>query len=161
MRIGEEHWEQVRGIRLEMLADTPLAYLETLAEALALPDEAWRARARRGSAPDSVGLAAVETATGRWAGTMAAFAAPGESPLLVSVYVAPRCRGGGVADLLLDGIEAWAREHGARELFLQVHEHNGRARAYYRRRGFVETGDSVPYPLDPTARELRMVRALG
>jgi ribosomal protein S18 acetylase RimI-like enzyme len=41
-------------------------------------------------------------------------------------------------------------------LLLHVHEANARARAFYRRRGFVETGVRLPYSLDETTDELEM-----
>lgn len=37
-----EEWEQARDLRLEMLADTPIAYLQTWDDAAATPDEVWR-----------------------------------------------------------------------------------------------------------------------
>jgi len=45
---------------------------------------------------------------------------------------------------------------GVPRLLLEVHESNARAIAYYERRGFTRTGNTVPYPLDPTANELEM-----
>jgi len=82
------------------------------------------------------------------------------APLLVGVYVSPDYRGAaGVADALLTAVEDWARERGDR-LALHVHSGNARARAYYRSRGFVETGVTIPYVLDTSALELEMVKAL-
>lgn len=160
IHIQEQHWPLVRELRLEMLADTPLAYVETLQTAEAAPDEEWKFRARRCSEPQSIGLAAVDD-SGRWVGTMSAFVADDGRPLLVGVYVSPPVRGTGVADLLLDQIEAWATAVGGTALTLEVHESNTRAQAFYVKRGYVATGDTVPYPLDPTQRELVMVRDLA
>jgi GNAT superfamily N-acetyltransferase len=156
--IVEADWERFRALRLEMLADTPIAYLETLETAQGRPDRHWRDAARgRG---DGVRLVA-ETADGRWLGTMGGVL-DGGSPTLVAVYVTPsaRGRGRGVADALLDAIEAWAYRHGD-TLRLEVHEENVRARAFYESRGFVLTGRTVPYPLPPSALELEMVKALA
>lgn len=159
-----EDWARLRDLRLEMLADTPLAYLETLEQARAKPDADWRQRARRGAglaggAPTATFVA--EQPDGRWVGQMAGYLdAPG-SAMLVAVYVAPAARGraAGVADALLDAVVGWATGH-ARLLRLLVHEDNGRARAFYRRRGFTETGRTEPYELDPTAREIEMALPL-
>jgi hypothetical protein len=41
-----------------------------------------------------------------------------------------------------------------------VHEDNARARRAYERRGFVLTGHTVPYNLDPSRNELEMVKGL-
>ena len=80
---------------------------------------------------------------------------------LVAVYVAPDFRGRrtGVTDALLDGIEAWARERGS-QLRLEVNELNPRAVAAYESRGFVRTGRTSPYPLDPPSLEIEMVKGL-
>jgi len=64
-----------------------------------------------------------------------------------------------VTDALLSQIEDWARAEAGR-LTLHVHEHNDRARAAYENRGFAATGVAVPYDLDPTTRELEMVKQL-
>ena len=163
-----------RAIRLEMLQDTPLAYLETYQHALARPAEEWDFRAARNTQPGNTGYAAVDEATGGWIGVMHAYvpadaadvadtAGAGDRAWLVGVWVHPDHRGAaaGVTDALLDAVTAWAGDVAeVPRLMLEVHEANARAIAYYRRRGFTETGDAVPYPLDPTANELEMELAL-
>jgi GNAT superfamily N-acetyltransferase len=154
-------WREVRELRLEMLADTPIAFGETLQDALGHPDSEWRMRGARGTAEHGIALVAIDP-DGRWVATMAGFI-PDQAagPTLVGVYVSPghRGRGAGVFDLLLDTIETWARTKGA-VLTLQVHEDNARARAAYLRRGFTETGRRVPYPLDTAAMQIEMVKRL-
>ena len=49
-RVTEDDWRLLRAVRLEMLADTPLAYLETVDDAEARSEGEWRFRAGRGSA---------------------------------------------------------------------------------------------------------------
>lgn len=153
----EEDWRHLRDLRLEMLADTPIAYLETLATAEQHDAAHWRRLARGRSS--GVRLAA-EVPSGRWVGTMSGVLADGV-PTLVAVYVAPDFRGrrAGVTDALLDGVESWARGHGGR-LQLEVNELNPRAIAAYESRGFVRTGRTSPYPLDPPSLEIEMVKAL-
>ncbi|MDR2255288.1 MAG: GNAT family N-acetyltransferase [Arthrobacter sp.] len=156
-----EDWEKVRELRLRMLADTPRAYLETLEGAYALPDEEWMARGARGETEFGTSLVA-EDRYGRWLGGMGGFR-PDEvvGPLLVGVFVDPSVRGRahGVADALLDGIEAWALTLGD-ALTLHVHEENPRAIAFYERRGFVADGVRIPYPLVEGEWELQMVKRL-
>ena len=159
--IVEDDWRAARALRLEMLADTPLAYLETLEQAEAHPDEFWRDRARKGLTDTSITVVAI-TEEGRWVGSMTALVlGDGGDPWLVAVYVAPDARGAaaGVTDALLARIEEWARPRGS-GLLLEVNEENPRAIAAYRKRGFVETGRSRPYPLDPRTRELEMRKHL-
>lgn len=159
-RLRAEDWREYRALRLEMIEDTPLAYLETLEHARAQPESDWRARTARAEQPGSTAYVAVEPVTGRWLGAMNAFVAADRTRvMLVSVYITPDARGraAGVADMLLDAIIAWARDRpGARALRLEVHEDNPRARAFYARRGFALTGRSVPYALDRTQRDLEM-----
>ncbi len=160
-RTKEDDWRQVRGLRLEMVRNTPTAFLESLDEARSITPEEWRLRAGRGSSAESITLAAI-TGAGRWVGTMGAYPASGGSgAILVGVYVSPahRGRGAGVADSLLAGIEGWACLRAA-TLSLQVHEDNHRAQAFYRNRGYRMTGASTPYPLDPRHSELQMVKVL-
>lgn len=155
-RVAPEDWRAFRDIRLRMLADTPLAYGETHAEAAGLGDAEWQERAARAAEQGSVGVAAVAT-DGSWVGLMRGFVHDVRGPVLVSVFVAPEFRGSelGVADALLDGVIAWARVRGS-SLTLDVHEANPRAIAFYRRRGFVETGETHAYELPPFGDELAM-----
>lgn len=161
-RTVEADWRQVRALRLEALGDTPIAFLETLAAARAADEAEWRRRAARGSSDASITVAAVE-ADGRFVGTMGGYLPDlGAGPVLVSVYVTPprRGRAAGVTDALLAAVEAWAASRGG-TLTLEVNERNGPARAAYASRGFVLTGRSRPYPLDPRTLELEMAKALG
>src|SRR4051795_7042371 len=159
--VTEDDWREAKALRLEMLADTPVAYLESLEQAEAHPDEFWMERARNGHTERSITVVAI-TEDGRWVGSMTALVLEGSrDPWLVGVYVAPEARGtaAGVTDALLQPIEEWARTKGT-ALLLEVNEENPRAIAAYRKRGFVETGRSRPYPLDPRLRELEMRKAL-
>ncbi|MEY9953284.1 GNAT family N-acetyltransferase [Leifsonia sp. EB34] len=156
----EDDWTAYRAIRLEMLEDTPIAFLETVAAARTHPDEHWRRRAANTSSASR--LFAAVAPDGRWLGTMGGFHASGSrDPHLVGVYVTPALRGRehGVTDALLDAVIDWARPRSGR-LLLEVHEHNTAAIRYYERRGFAFTGRTQPYPLDRRARELEMAADL-
>ncbi|MCU1446047.1 N-acetyltransferase [Cryobacterium sp.] len=160
-RMVESDWRQVRELRLEMLADTPIAFGETLQDARGHTESEWRMRGGGGSAEHGITLVAVDPA-GRWVGTMAGYVPdPATGPLLVGVYVSPGHRGreAGVFDTLLGAIEDWARGEGEL-LTLHVHEDNSRARAAYLRRGFTETGHRIHYVLDADAWEIEMVKRL-
>jgi GNAT superfamily N-acetyltransferase len=165
-----DQWRELRAVRLEMLAESPLAYIESLRSARALPDAEWQERARRYTAAPSLNLVAVDSTVdssvdsdGRWVGTMSGYVDESAGRAwLAAVYVAPdhRGRGPGIADALLDGIEDWARRNGRPQLWLEVHEDNLRAHRFYLRRGYEFTGATRPYELDPTRLEREMVRAL-
>lgn len=160
-RTRPDDWRDLRALRLEMLRDTPIAFGETLADALAHTEGEWRMRGARGTTEHGIGLVALDSA-GRWLGTMGGYVPdPATGALLVGVYVSPGYRGpaAGVFDGLLLAIEDWARTEGD-TLTLYVHEDNARARAAYLRRGFAETGRRVPYVLDVSAREIEMAKRL-
>ena len=155
IRSTADDWERVRDLRLEMLADTPLAFIETLETAHGHSEQEWRMRGARGT------LVAVDDATGRWVGSAGVVMSDG-APLLVGVYVAPSHRGRefGVLAALVALIEDWSRANGG-TLALHVHEDNPRARRAYERLGFTLTGATFPYELDATQREFEMVKVLG
>ncbi len=158
-RVVQADWPALRALRLEALADCPIAYLETLAAAELLADSAWQARAARGArGGDSCQVLALQD--GRPVGTCVTFLLDG-APWLAAVYVTPRARGRGLLARLLAPCAEWARAHGGSRLTLEVHEDNGRARQAYARLGFVATGATTPYPLPPGGLEQEMVLELG
>jgi ribosomal protein S18 acetylase RimI-like enzyme len=156
----EADWREVRQLRLEMLRDTPLAYLETLEHAESLDESVWRQRARRGETNGQTSVVAIDG--DRWVGHMGGYIPDvATGPTLVSVYVAPDRRGddAGVARALLTEIERWAAANGT-TLRLEVHEDNPRARRFYEKLGFVLTGRTTAYPLQPGGLELEMIKRL-
>jgi len=172
-RIRREDWSLLRELRLAALCDTPLGFLESYDVARRNDDDEWRFRADRGTWGGRSATFVAEAADGTWVGMMGAFVDEAVEPpattelrvaTVVAVFVRPAWRGRehAVAVRLLAAVEGWARaEAAAAGLRLQVHEDNARALAFYRRMGFVETGDREPYELDPTRSELEMVRPLS
>jgi ribosomal protein S18 acetylase RimI-like enzyme len=162
-RLRAEEWRQLREIRLEALKDTPIGFGEWYHEAAARTDEEWRERARRIAEPAQTALFAALDQEGRFVGITGVFPRPelaeGRELVVYSVYVTPAHRGArhGVAAKLLDAAIAWAREVGkAQSVTLSVHERNDRAHAFYRRYGFVDTGETIPYVLDESASLIMM-----
>jgi hypothetical protein len=76
-RTRESDWQEYRDLRLEMLADTPPAFGETLENARGWDEGEWRMRAARGEASDQILVAAIEESNGRWIGSMGGFIASG------------------------------------------------------------------------------------
>lgn len=149
-RVREDEWSRLRELRLEALADpvAHLAFVETLDEALARPDDFWRERTRSAaSGTDVVQVVAVDEHD-RLAGTVTGLVTrPGQpdyrgrrSPQLraavVAVYVRPSHRGRGVLEQLLGAVEAWLADQGVSRVHLHVHEQNERARRAYLRAGY-------------------------
>jgi GNAT superfamily N-acetyltransferase len=148
--------DALRAIRLEALSDSPAAYGSTYEDAVAWDDAQWREVAGRwnfflAERDDEV----VGLATGgeheRYPGTRWLFA----------MYVTPRARGTGAAELLVDAVSAWARAQGARELYLHVTEAVPRARAFYEKVGFRPTGEVSTLTRDTSVGLVTLVRDLA
>ena len=78
---------------------------------------------------------------------------------LISMWVAPRARGYGVGDVLMQTIEQWGSRSAARVLRLNVAVGNPGADRLYRRNGFAYTGEDGP-PMPDGARQRVMVKEL-
>ncbi len=125
----------LREIRLEALVDSPGAYGTTYADVAHWTIEQWRESLVPGHFLGEVDGRVRGMARG---GTHGDF--PGEL-WLFGMYVGPDARGLGLADLLVDAVEDWARERGGRTLHLAVALEMTRAVSFYRRRGFYEVGE--------------------
>lgn len=151
-RVRADEWRQMREIRLEALKDTPIGFGEYYEDALAKSEDVWREQARKVAESEAAALFVAARENGRFAGTAGVYApeASGREFVLYSVYVTPEFRGTErcTAARLFDAAISWARVTGGAEIVsLEVHEANDRARAFYRRYGFVETGATRPATL--------------
>ncbi|MER5735770.1 MULTISPECIES: GNAT family N-acetyltransferase [unclassified Streptomyces] len=158
-----DEWEQVRELRLAALLDpvAHLAFLETHEDAVARPDDFWKERTANGSTTGGgrVRQFVAEAPDGRWLGSVTVlverptdevrFGNPAkvDQTHLVGVYVRPEARGTGVIDALFRAAVEWSwTVEGIERVRLYVHEENARAAAFYRRYGFVASGERVPVP---------------
>ncbi|WP_431798628.1 GNAT family N-acetyltransferase [Microbacterium kunmingense] len=170
-RVRLHEWAEIRDLRMAAVSDpdAALAFLTTLAEERARDDTAWRERAAGAAlGEDAAQFVAVDGDT--WVGSVSVLLrASGQRDHLdrtveapradvVGVFIAPAARGAGLLDRLIDAAAAWAAEHGADALTLDVHRDNARARAAYRRIGFVPTGVEFESVIGP---EIEMRMALG
>jgi ribosomal protein S18 acetylase RimI-like enzyme len=126
----------LRALRLEALAESPEAFSSTLERERARTTDDWR----RWLSPPGVTLLLEERgeARGLVAGTRHA-EEPGVA-YLMAMWVDPRLRGSGAADLLIRRHLEWADEAGARLVRLGVMDANVRARRAYERHGFRLSG---------------------
>jgi ribosomal protein S18 acetylase RimI-like enzyme len=144
-RVRADEWREARDIRLEALKDTPIGFGEWYEDAAAKPDDVWRERARKTAESEAAAMFVAVACGGRLVGTTGVFApdAAEREYTVYNVYVTPDHRGQelGIATRLFDTAISWARLTGGAELIsLEVHEDNDRARAFYRRYGFIESG---------------------
>lgn len=150
---------RTRALRLEMLADAPLAFLETIADAAARPHAQYAQRI----ASTSTGTRTAQFIAdpgGPFVGHAGGAVAPDDPSLTVifAVYVTPAWRGRGLVGDLIDEVAAWSRAAGRPELLLEVVVGNDRAVRAYERLGFVDTGVRMPHPTLPVLTELQMRR---
>jgi RimJ/RimL family protein N-acetyltransferase len=172
--VQADDWPKVKEIRLAMLRDpaAPVAFLETYEQGLRHPDSFWRLMAAGTLRPGTRTRQFVaEARESTWAGTVTMlveeagradyFGGTVEQSQghLVGVYVSPEHRGTGLIKELVAGALEWAwsmEDPWLSRVRLYVHEGNPRARAAYRKLGFVPTGEAATLGDDPSAKDLEM-----
>ncbi|EWC61237.1 acetyltransferase [Actinokineospora spheciospongiae] len=137
-RLTPQDWSALRAVRLAALVDSPHAFASTLARETAFTEADWRSWPSR----HAVFAALVD-------GTPVGLAAGAPDPAgleLVSLWLAPGHRGGGLADGLVAAVVGRAGELGVDTVTAWVWEHNARAHRFYDRLGFAPTGRGEPNP---------------
>lgn len=147
-----EDVDALRAIRLEALADSPDAYGETFAGASAWDDDTWAQKASQNYYLAEVDRRVVGMARGD------RFDGESQGRWLFGMYVAPSARGTGAAAGLVDAVSAWTAVEGESELRLMVTATMGRARAFYSKMGFAETGRTMRMHRDDSLLLLEMMR---
>lgn len=123
-------------MRLRALADTPSAFLTTLAEAEVEPASYWDEYARDGASAEDEAVFLADGDLG-----MAGVFVRDAAPVLFGMWVAPEARGQGLGRALVAAVEDWARERGFVRITLCVAAGNDAAAALYRSCGYEETGE--------------------
>jgi GNAT superfamily N-acetyltransferase len=150
---------RMRALRLEMLADSPLAFLETLAQAAARPHADYRRRITQASTGGQLAQFVADPG-GRLIGHAGGTVLPDDpgATVVFAVYITPARRGSGVLAGLVEAVAEWSVAMGRAELMLEVVVGNDRAVRAYQRLGFEDTGVRVPHPVLPGLLELQMRR---
>lgn len=136
-RLGPDEWRIYRGVRLRALREAPTAFGSTLARERGLAEADWRARLEARAQ-------FVAIAGSRTVGTAAGIQAEPGAAELVSMWVSPRFRGTGVANLLVLAVLNWARAEGFGSVHLWVAAENRAAERLYARHRFTRTGATQP-----------------
>lgn len=129
--------EAYRALHRFGLTESPLAFVETLANDAARPDDAVRGMLERGEA---WGVFDGERLLGKLVIDGLPYDCLAHTRWLHAVYLHPDARGAGAASLLLKAAIDHAVATGGRRIALWVNEKNAAAQGLYRRLGFVETG---------------------
>jgi GNAT superfamily N-acetyltransferase len=156
--IDERNVWVFKAARLRALQDAPTAFGSTFAREIQFSDAEWLRRAGNMSSERGVGFLAMEN--GIACGIIGAFLDEHEADKaqIVSMWVAPEFRRCGVGRALIGAIKVWARSHGARTLLLMVTSCNQTAIEFYKRCGFIMTGNTSPYPNDSSLLEYEMAQ---
>ena len=156
-RLQPDDWEAYRAIRLRALEEAPYAFCATLEEAQAYPPEHWAARLDN-AAHSGIDCPLGAESGGQLVGMLWARVDADETDTvnLFQMWVAPACRGRGVAAALLEEAIGWARARGARTVGLGVNCANRAAVALYERVGFRVLGEAYPMPGEPGRMEYAM-----
>ncbi|MDQ3953280.1 MAG: GNAT family N-acetyltransferase [Actinomycetota bacterium] len=151
-RVEADRWEAVRDVRLRALRDAPEMFWATYEDEVSRPPGWWQGFIEAGAwflavqGDEPVGIAAAirddrfDPATRQ----------------LISMWVAPGARRGGVGLQLVKAVQGWAVTAGVRTLLLDVTQGNDAARRLYERCGFRFTGRSTRHPRTSRLRELEM-----
>jgi ribosomal protein S18 acetylase RimI-like enzyme len=161
-RLRPDEGAAYRAIRLRALADAPEAFCSSLAEEEARPLESWTVRLEN-AALSGIDCPLVAERDGAMLGMVWAKvdAADPDTVNLFQMWVAPECRGQGVARALLDGAVGWARGRGAKIVGLGVNCANAAAVALYERAGFHILGEAYPMAGEAGRMEYAMRLRLG
>jgi GNAT superfamily N-acetyltransferase len=161
-RIRVEDTDAFREVRLRALVADPDAFASSYEDEVNRPTETWETWAALSSTgPDQV-MYLVDV-DGDPVGLAGAFRLE-DNPRrmhLISMWVDPAHRRGGIGRALTDAIVAWARRSDADDVVLWVVGTNEGARRLYEEAGFAATGKSMPLPSNPELIEHEFVRPLG
>lgn len=148
-------WRALRDLRLEALLDTPEAYGSTYEESVRRSKAQWKQMAR-----------AFNYYVAERNGVLSGMASGGlhdrypDTAWLYGMYVKPEVRGTTMATALVRRVARWALEAGYTELYLDVGVEVRRARAFYTREGFVDTGERRSMSRDSSLELITMRLAL-
>jgi ribosomal protein S18 acetylase RimI-like enzyme len=155
-RVTPDDWRSHRDLRLEMLREAPDAFFTQYDDVAGFDEDTWRERiaaqfhfqARLDGDPvGSVGV---------WDDP----ATPSDASTLVAMYVAPRARGTGTGERLVQAVLDEAAARGRARVVLEVTETNEPARRLYERMGFTYDGTRHPLPRREHLDELGMEKVL-
>lgn len=154
--VRSDEWALWRDLRYEALADSPDAFVETLAIAKSRPDDSWSEYT--GSAGTQLRQLLFAEENNMPVGMMAVIQSATERSQvnLISMWIKPAARGRGHARALVEAAIAWAAGRGAKKLVLRVTETCGAAIRLYTGMGFSDTGERAPLRVGADLRTQRM-----
>ena len=152
--VREEEWEVAREARLRALAESPAAFLITLAEEEHSSEEEWRERVR----PTDRRAWFAQVGDDGFTGIVVVAIVEPDPQLawIHSMWVDPAHRRAGVGRRLVEAAVQWAAAQGASRVELEVSEKMEPARLLYVECSFVPTGRRRELPAHADAKAIRM-----
>lgn len=147
--LTESDWQAYRELRLAALCEASESFASSAGELAELLPDDWRAALRRDQFSYVLGAFQGAALVGMVGFTRERRLKTRHKAIVRGLYVAPTCRGQGIARLLMEALLREARaEVGIEQLVLSVVAGNTPARALYDNLGF------VPYGREPRALKL-------
>jgi ribosomal protein S18 acetylase RimI-like enzyme len=131
IQITEEHWEELKYIRLASLRDSPKAFAVTFEAASNYSETDWRNR----SAGKGGATFFIKKLENQPVGIIGGIQRDDDYEL-ISLWVSPEQRGNGIAKSLIEKIIEHAKTIGKASIFLEVSKTNFSARTLYEKTGF-------------------------
>jgi GNAT superfamily N-acetyltransferase len=152
-KVERADWSALRAIRLEALSDSPEAFGSTFSDTQLLTARQWKAKI-------ATLLYFLVERDGKVVGMVSGGYndnRPG-THWLYGMYVTRAARGTEAANLLVRAVLEWAQGEGASEVYLHVAAAAPRARTFYRKVGFRETGEIFAMERDLRVTMFTMVK---
>jgi GNAT superfamily N-acetyltransferase len=128
----------LKAVRLVALQESPHAFASRYSEAIDLPANYWLDIVQcKGNYKNSKSFIGED---GDKPIAMAAcYPESAETFRLIAMWVKPGSRSAGVGSAILNFVESWASDQGAKELVAAVYSNNSTAMGFYSNQGFIET----------------------
>jgi ribosomal protein S18 acetylase RimI-like enzyme len=159
--VTRDNLETFKKVRLEALRESPRAFGSTYEREVAFTEEEWLKRLERWNGERGIGFLAMDGEVGCGMAGALVEEEDGSRATLVSMWTAPEHRKSGVGKMLVNAVLEWAETRGVKIVDLLVTGINHKAIGFYERLGFVKTGRTQAYPIDPTIMEFEMARRVG
>ncbi len=161
-RIRDDEAALLRELRLRSLTDAPEAFGQSADDAANRVDEEWRQQTRAAASGERRAWFVAETGSpARAIGLVNGRRRPPDELMLFSMWVEPESRRLGVGRQLIDGLDEWARDWGARRTVLWAFAGNEPAIRFYERLGFQVEDDTPDAEIGRSYGALAMSRPTG